>query len=272
MPYTYGAGTGDDTTFVVGVSLGATAVPCLVTGWFYPTTLTATRKLWSANTTGIFGAEVDTTTSQIRLRSDNTTDGQWTCNPAIVIDEWRFLAFLFSGLDTGPAGAWRVWSGTVDTPPVEHSVTVAVAPVGNFVGSTGFYVGNGGTGTLAYQGSIAQVSLIATSSTAALARLGIATAGTITQAEANRILTYIVTPLWEGYPVHMTNFGGNSYASGVSAYALDLEGAVAPRALGGHSTTATINPITVTHNGATLSTLRAPRPLQVSPYNSWQRH
>ena len=74
MAYTFGGATTDDITFASAITIGANSRAALICGWWYPTTLTATRKLWSANSTGIVGAEIDTTTSELRLRSDNTTD------------------------------------------------------------------------------------------------------------------------------------------------------------------------------------------------------
>lgn len=199
MAYTFGAATGDDITIAMNGNMGATTISAFVCGWWYPTTLTATRGLWSAG--NVFGAEIDTTTSEIRLRTDNTTDGQWTTTGAgLTVNTWSFLAFANSCNNTGPASAWRVWAGTLETPPVELTVTGAVAPVGNFAGNASFYIGNKGTGTLAFQGDICEVSYHrCTAGTGVTTHpLTIATTGTITNDEARYIFERVVMPCWAG--------------------------------------------------------------------------
>lgn len=200
MAYTFGAATGDDishTTF----SAGGNGNVSLFMGWFYPTTLTATRGLFSWGT--IFGAEIDTTTTELRLRTDNTTDGQWTTTGVgLTVNQWQFIAAAVTCSNTGPAADWRVFSGTTDTAPsTTVTVTQATAPAGNFTSSTAFCVGNkGSAGTLAFQGNIGPylATTQTTSANATTAPLPNATAGTFTQQEVDIIYTAIILPFWTG--------------------------------------------------------------------------
>jgi hypothetical protein len=199
MSYVFGGATGDDFNFATSGTLGGDNNIGLVCGWWYPTTLTATRKLWSCNTTGILGAEIDATTSSLRLKTDNTTDGQWTVPVGFAVDQWFFLAFLLATENTGVLAAWRVWVGTSDTPPTAATVTVATNPVGNFSGSGSFYIGNAGTGTLAFQGNIANIVWLSqTTSVQQPSPLGIATSGVIAADEELRIYNNLVRPMWSG--------------------------------------------------------------------------
>lgn len=160
MAYTFGGATGDDITLTTTGSAGGSAQTVLACGWFYPTTLTATRGYWSCGNT--FGAEVDTTTSELRMKTQNaTTGGVWTTTGAgITTNKWWFIAWLFSCNNTGPTHAWRVWVGSIDAVPALVTVNNGTAPVGNFTGSTSRTVGNKGTGTLAFQGDIGWMTFI----------------------------------------------------------------------------------------------------------------
>lgn len=197
MAYTFGALTSDNISIAATLTTGANTNACLVMGWWLPTTLTATRGLWSFGT--VFGAEVAGTTSEIILRTDNTTDGQWTTTgAALTVDTWTFLAFLGSFRNTGPAAAWRVWSGTVDTPPVECTVTQNTAPAGNFTGNGTFTIGNkASTGTVAWQGDIDQVVFL-TVSAAVPGRCPLPHTGNgnIAQSDADYIYQTLVAPYW----------------------------------------------------------------------------
>jgi hypothetical protein len=265
MAYTFGAGTGDDLTWTLQVSMGATARSGLVCGWWYPTTLTATRGLWSAGNT--FGAEIDATTSEIRLRTDNTTDGQWTTTGAgLATDQWTFLAFMSTQLNTGSAAAWRVWSGTIGTAPQECTVTNAVAPSGNFTGATSFYIGNKGTGALAFQGDIDHVTVISSGAAAVAASnpFSIATNGAITDEQALFTYQRYVLPIWLG---QLPTVGGRyaedsrvaATSGAVDTSRLDLR--AMPQVMRYQASVATVfSGVTPTINGATYSQNRGPRP------------
>jgi hypothetical protein len=196
---TWGGTAATTATLNAVLAFGATARACLITAWYYPTTLTAGRKLFGAGAT--WGAEVDTTTDELRLRTDNTTDGQWTTTGVdMAVNEWKFIAIMNSTLNTGPAGAWRVWVGTAESAPVEATVTVATSPVGNFTGSTTLSIGNSGAATVAWQGDIESMYAVTTSQTAGVTTnpFSVAAYGAITNAEAQLALERYVRPLWLG--------------------------------------------------------------------------
>lgn len=261
MPYVFGAATADDITWAPGQSFGGTNTNLLVTGWWMPTTLTATRGLWSVGNT--IGAEIDTTTTSLRLRSDNTTDGQWTVPVAFTVNQWKFLAFFVTFNNTGPAVTWKVWAGTIDTPPVAATVTTATSPVGNNTANANFYVGNKGTGSLAFQGEIAHVSTIGYDGTGATETgnpFYLSAHGAVDATQEQVILEHFVWPAYLGDFRRMLygtqrGFAGGSGQPGQWHNALDI-GAVL---VGG--ATGTNSGQNVTINGATSSVNDSPRPL-----------
>lgn len=255
MSYTCGAATGDDIAMTLS-SMGANTASCFVAGWWKPTTLTATRGLWSAGS--IFGAEIDTTTSELRLRTDNTTDGQWTTTGVgLTVDEWKFLAFANSCSNTGPTATWVVWSGTGETAPQQVTVTQNTAPSGNFTGSTAPVLGNKGTGTLAFQGEIGP-AVFARHSASIAGYVPTTTAGTIAQEGIDVIYERLVLPIWSGIwcppwlrqPRLNNNTATTMFVTSLD-YALPAEVDVV---------TGTTQPFgTITRNGVTLSQERCPR-------------
>jgi hypothetical protein len=189
MSYTFGGNTGDDINISLMINLGADNTTCFVAGWWYPTTLTAGRGYWSAG--NIFGAEVDTTTSELRLRTDNsTTDGEWvTSGAGIVTNKWHFIAFMNASENTTVPGAWRVWVGDAITAPVIQTPAVSVSRSGDYTGNSAFYVGNKGTDTVAFQGDIGWVMVITTGNLGINSALFTPTNGVITVGISGRSAT-----------------------------------------------------------------------------------
>lgn len=258
MSYTCGAAATNDLAMVI-TQMGATATSCLVAGWWKPTTLTATRGLWSAG--NIFGAEIDTTTSELRLRTDNTTDGQWTTTGVgLTVNEWKFLAIANSCNNTGPAAAWVVWAGTNETIPQQVTVTQATAPNGNFTGSTAVVLGNKGTGSLAFQGQIGP-AFFARNAADPLGAVPTATAGAFTQEEIDLMYNRIVLPVWSGEwcPPWLRQMRiNNGNGSVMFCTSLDYAGPAEVDIQTGASGT----PFgVITINGLTLSQERCPRPM-----------
>lgn len=257
MSYTCGAATGDDIATVI-TQLGATATSCFVAGWWKPTTLTATRGLWSAG--NIFGAEIDTTTSELRLRTDNTTDGQWTTTGVgLTVNQWKFLAFANSCNNTGPAAAWVVWSGTGETAPQQVTVTQATAPNGNFTGSTAVVLGNKGTGTLAFQGEIGP-AVFARHASSIQGFVPTTTAGTIAQEGIDVIYERLVLPIWSGIwcpPWLRQPRLDNNLQQAAFLTSLDYAGPLKIEV----KTNETPLFGDITLNGVTLSQERCPRPM-----------
>ena len=255
MSYTFGAGTGDDIAVTSALSLGADNTVTLVAGWWYPTTLTATRGYWSAGS--IFGAEVDTTTSEIRMRTDNTTDGQWvTSGAGIVTNKWQFLAFLAATENTTVAGAWRVWVGDENTAPVIQTPAVSVSRSGNYTGSTAVAIGNKGTGTLAFQGDIGWVMLAAASAIGINSPFYVSASGVISDAEAKLVEERWVLPLWRGTPnpCHMvTTTPAGSFT--MIHLPFDQQLSIASQ---WSQSTSPANPLAMTINGATWSENQPP--------------
>lgn len=258
MAYTCGAAATDDIAMVL-TATGATLTSCLVAGWWKPTTLTATRGLWSAG--NIFGAEIDTTTSELRLRTNQTTDGQWTTTGVgLTVDEWKFLAIANSCNNTGPSAAWVVWSGTNETIPQQVTVTQATAPAGNFTGSTAIFLGNKGTDSLAFQGLIGP-AIFVRNNTDRLGAVPTETAGAFTQEEIDLMYNRIVLPVWAGQwcPPWLRQMRiNNGRGTVMFATSMDYAGPQEVDIL----TSASGTPYgTMTLSGVTLSQERCPRPM-----------
>jgi hypothetical protein len=266
MPYTFGNTVNDDITWGTGQALSGGGVTSstisLVTGWWRPTTLTATRGLWSAG--NIFGAEIDGTVTSLRLRTDNTTDGQWTVPVGFAVNTWFYLAFLCS--TNSSAGAnWRVWVGSESTPPVEATVTVAVALSGAFASSSTFYIGNKGTGALAFQGQVANVAVISQAGGSTPSNrppMFVNGYGTISQEQADRIRDLYVIPHWQGNYTVPTP-GSNVNGDGECFWLNTLDQGAAVR--GWRTQTYTANYPAVTINGATFTQEGAPRVARLLP-------
>lgn len=263
MAYTFGAGTGDDVTWTGSISLGATARASLVYGWWLPTTLTATRGLWSAG--NVYGAEVDLITDELTLRTDGaTTDGQWsTTGVDLAVDEWKFIACFGTSLSGTPDMAWRVWAGTIGSAPVEVTVTNIIPQVGNFAGSAVFYLGNKGTGTVAFEGDIDEAGFIATaaSATAGLP-FGLAAYGACTDTEAAFIYQRFVLPLWLGEFPRQAIWSAIGTPSTEHAH-ISLRSL--PQVRRTASSDTVLSGVAPTINGATVSQNRGPRPYNDSP-------
>lgn len=202
MTYTFGGAVGSRCNWTSSITVGNSGSTGVMTGWFYPTTLTATRRYFSAGT--IFGARIAGTTSEIEMLTDNaTTDGVWvTSGAGITTNSWWFVAVAWVVNDTGPLGSWRVWVGTPSIPPQEVSVSQTTGPVGSLTGSTNCTFGNTGSNNVSFQGELADLSL-GTSATGGAASNAFGLVGgstAITNDEAEWLRRFWVTRHWQGDP------------------------------------------------------------------------
>lgn len=259
MTWTFGAGTGDDITCTAASTFASNAFCSFVSGWFYPTTLTSGRFYCSAG--NVIGISVDSTTDQLRIFTDNTTDAQYTCDPNITINKWWHISALFSCANATPTGAVKVWVGDTENAPTEVAVTQAVAPVGNFTGAGGRTVGNRGTGTVAFQGDIGCITYVTANTAASLVGpFHASVSGSLSQSEADLCLQKWVIPLWLGRP--------RVYTHGVISGAYSV--VHIPMNIGGvayqFTDDATASSIlTLTTNGATYTNNAPPR----EPPEAW---
>lgn len=264
MSMTFGAATSDKVHFGVGQTIAGTVRMSLVAGWFRPTTLTAGRGYWGCN--GTIGAEVGGTTSEIVLRTQNATQsGVWTTSGAgIVVDEWVFLAFFGSFLNT--ASVWRVWKGTIDTSPVQVGglTTPTTAPSGNLTGNATIAFGNrGSAATAAFIGDIGNCFVIQQSGSVSNipGPMGLwSNYGSINANEELGLLTRYVQPMWQGRFIPESAFD-NSYAGGGNWFCFCLPLDATP--VGSHrvqvfSSGAASTTLLGTISGAVSSSLRSP--------------
>lgn len=268
MPYRFGAATTDHVTIATGGTYAAATSAHFVYGWWRPTTLTATRGLWSIGPTT--GAEIDTVTDELRMRSlAATTVGLFTtAGVDLIVNEWKFLAWFFTLNAAGVTAAWRVWAGDVMNHPVAVPVTQATAPAGAWTGSGNFTIGNKDAGTLAFQGDIAQVgfgfTLTNFTNTQHPYNFGSAF-GAIDANGEDHMLTRFVRPAWRGeYPW----LAGNGLYGSVQGEAFwrRWHNPLRPgAAYVGIGSPTDIMPKTVTLLGATESQEGEPRPLMGSP-------
>lgn len=241
MAWTFGINIADQMTWNVTNSFGSSNSAMLVAGWWYPTTLTATRRLWSCGNN--IGAQIDATTSELRIKTDNTTDKEWTTSGVgLTLDTWTFLAFLGSFTNTGAAAQWRVWSGTIGVAPVQVTVSVAVAGAGNFTGSTSFALGNGAAGTLGWQGLIG--SAMTVFSNQGVNRVLPVGSGVIANDEAQVVEQQIVLPVWSGdwFPQRVLQ-NSSGFSEGFETMHIGME----------HSTSGGIGIMAVRRGGGTVS-------------------
>lgn len=207
MPYTFGGSAGDDITFPTALGNNGATVFCC--GWFLPTTLTAGRYLFADTPS----AKIGTTTSELVLEMIGTTTGKWdTSGVGLTVGQWSFLAFLMSRGSGTDVADWRVWSGTVDSPPVACSVSVNTAWVGAGNPSS-LTIGNlSSSDSLAFEGDIAEFASCMSANNASRA-FGISTAGSITQAAEDYVFSRFVIPLWQGRGLR---FNGNAFHDATS--------------------------------------------------------
>jgi hypothetical protein len=215
MPLTFGAATSNYSN-IVTVSFGSSGQAGLFAGWFYPTTLTAGRYLFSMgnnSTTANFGTKVGTTTSTLQMNSATVTPGLWTATAdttlfpsGITINNWWFIAGLCSVV-TGPTVAWRMWIGNESTPPTAMTIANNTAPAGALATGTTYIGNNSNVGTASFQGDIGQLSFLYATS-GVNSPLPIATAGTISADEALLIEQTYLRPIWLGqHPGHYVRDG-----------------------------------------------------------------
>lgn len=204
MAVTFGAATTDQLTHnAVSSSFAPNNGAGLITCWFYPTTLTATRTLWGFGTTSLITNNrlaIDTTTTQLRFTSSHSSQGQWTLASAIsqpiVTGQWQFVAVLFTWASA--TTAIRAWQATAEQPPTEMTVTQTAAPTGTI--TTGALTcGNAYNGaTLAFQGDIGPMTWVSAGSLGVTSPFGIVTTGAINQTEADLNRDRWVRPIWDG--------------------------------------------------------------------------
>lgn len=205
MAYTLGGATGDDLSFTLPHNLGQDNTSWWWCGWYYPTTLTATRCYLGFGSTNRV-VRVDTTTSELRIITSNgTTNGQWTTSGAgITTGKYWFISGLHTVENTGAAGAHRIWIGDAGNPPYTAITPgVATGASGNFSGSASFTVGNASSAaSVAFQGDIGWFSMIGTTTNVNNQNLlGLASSGAITADDENRIYRTLVYPFWRGYKI-----------------------------------------------------------------------
>ena len=254
MAYTFGAATGDDITWTESASnYGASARSSLVCGWWYPTTApTATRCLWSFGATN--RCAIATTTSEISLFLDRTTDAQHTTSGlGLAVNRWHFIAVLGSFFNTGAVTNYRVWRGVDAETPSLVTVNVTTAGAGNSFVNTVATIGNASSsGTVAFQGHIGRFDFVTAVTADALCRNS---TGLISAADEFAIYTQLVIPIWQG---RMPTFYGSGTQSnnGVTHTVVDLDNGLYGRTIRNAGSIVTMDRA-VSALGATVSANRA---------------
>lgn len=259
MPYTFGGGTGDDINFGTGQGALASNSTWAVFGWYYPTTLTAGRTLFSAGSTANC-AVIGATTSELELLTAySTTPGKWTTSGlGLTTNTWTFIAVAISVHDTGPLMSCRVWAGSISTVPVEISVSQTTAPAGTATSSGTWYIGNKGTGVLAFQGDIDMMDFGHGGGTGINSTLLMPAAnGSITQAEADLFLALYVIPIWTGDHAAIDRGRGNIAQPSTAKWFIDLS---AGGGSSGRPANVSDPEVALSINGATVSNNACPRP------------
>lgn len=254
MAYSFVASTSSDITWTESASnYGTSARSSLVCGWFYPTALTATRCLWG------FGAvnrcEIATTTSEINLWLDRTTDSQHTTSGlGLAVNKWHFIAVLGSFFNTGVVTNYRVWRGVDAETPSLVTVNVTTGGAGNSTGSTTPTIGNAGAlGTVAFEGDIGRFDFVTAVTANALCRNA---TGLISADDEFAIFTQLVIPIWQG---RMPTFygSGSETNNGLTHTVVDLDNGAYGRTIRNAGSIATMDR-GLTVSGPTVSANRGP--------------
>lgn len=200
--YTFGGATTDAVGLDTLTTLAGDNRQHLITGWWRPGTLTSGRYLYSLGS-GSSGVLLATPADEIVLRANRGTTSREdvTTDLNLVVDEWRFLAVFSTHENTGTLDAWRVWAGTIETPPVAVSLTTNTAGSGNLTMSTSaLTIGNRSGGSVAWRGQIADVRYAVTGSAVGnpLHPFLTQTSGAIADDEALYVYERFVLPAWEG--------------------------------------------------------------------------
>ena len=265
MAYTFGGNTGDDINLGMSAQAGGSGGTSLHMGWFYPTTLTAGRYLFSIGNT--VGLGIAATTTELTWTTQNaTTNGVWTStNAMLAVNRWHFIAVLATQNNTGPA--MQALCLIYDDVNGWHDAFLAqtTAPVGNFTGGTAMTLGNRGTGTVAFQGDIDSFMAIHSGGITGNGFLPLATAGAVTVSEWVRIYTSIIMPTAHGRPLDIQKLAPTGWGQTLEVASFHLHDNAYTRRL---NTTSVNNavPTVSTVNTAVLSAARAPN---VFPMN-WE--
>lgn len=197
--YLFGAAATDAVVLDTLTTLSEDNRSQLITGWWRPNALAAGRYLASLGAVDC-GAYLHTTTDELVLRVNRSTDSQYTTTGVdLTVDEWRFLALLSAHETTGALDAWRVWAGDLATPPAACTVTLGTAGSGASIGGSILTLGNNNGGSVAWQGQIADVRYAVTSApVGATHPFLVATSGVLADAEAEYVYQRFVLPAWEG--------------------------------------------------------------------------
>ena len=223
MSTTFGGTNGTDISWTESASpWGATARSGIIAGWFYPTTLTPGRALWSVGADNRCLISPSGTEIDIFVRRATANSQDRTLGLNLVTQQWTFIAILASHQNTGAVDNFRVWRGfgtdiptlvPLDTPPVAGTGT-------GLTTATSITVGNvQSTGALAFQGDIARFDYIVATVANALCRNG---DGLISAEDEFAIYTQIVLPIWGGRFPTFYGSGQNSN-NGITHSVLDLD-------------------------------------------------
>lgn len=246
----------------------------LITGWWYPTSLTSTNVLWAYTVSGNNRVQIDTTTTQLRLISSNSsTNAQYTASLIpITTNTWWFFAFLYCR-STNTEGI-RVWQGTENSPPLPMTVTNTVAGNNNYSSVLTFGIGNAALGTTSWAGDIDSITQVYQGTVSTAGPLPTQTAGTITNNEADAIYNRWVFPLWNGTaelnafsPIPLT---GNLVTQYISTIMDDPNGVYSYMSRKNATNSGNgFNTLSVT--GTTFSQRRAPRPNRKNASQMYER-
>jgi len=258
MAFTFGAATGDDITWTeTGTTWGRNQRSGVICGWYFPTTLTAGRALWSVGTN--HRAVIAATTSEIDLFFDRATDTQWTTTGlGLAINQWHFIAVLMNNFNTGVVTNFKVWRSVGTDIPTAVSVAVVTVGAGNAVSSTIPTIGNrGATGTVAFQGDIGRFDFIGDSVANSL--IG-NTNGSLSAETERGVFENVVLPIWQGNSPTLYKSGQNSNR-GITHTVVDLDrNGDYGRSVRNGGSIVTMDR-TATIGGATPSLNRAPGPV-----------
>lgn len=196
MSYTVGAATSDDVTAAINAPV-QDGITGFFAGWFYPTTLTTGRYLFSFNTSG-----VSINGTELRFIVDHATTDGWyeTSGLGFSVNSWWFIAGLWNNSSTGPSDSMKLWVGSELNAPTLRTLTQTQVPVGTVTTSVANVVlGNSAaSGVLAFQGEVGPAICGRNNWLAITSPFRVSAVGAVSVDDETTVYQRLVLPFWAG--------------------------------------------------------------------------
>lgn len=169
----------------------------LAAGWIRPATLTAGRNIFGEGSL-VWGVKIHTTTSELRIMSDATTDGAYTTSGlGLTVGQWQWVCIMCY-IGTSSTMTVKCYTAIESGPMTEVTVVVTTAAVGSFGATAGTNPQNGNQGggaSQAFEGEIEQFVWMSGLRNIIILSSAL---GTPSTADLEQNVRALVVPLWAG--------------------------------------------------------------------------